>query len=36
MNHQTTVTLNDGNVIPQMGIGVYQIRGDELIQQVCE
>lgn len=36
MNHQTTVTLNDGNVIPQMGIGVYQIRGDELTQQVCE
>lgn len=32
---QTTVTLNDGNTIPQFGIGVYQVRGNALTKRVC-
>ena len=26
---QNYITLNDGNKIPQFGLGVYMIRGDE-------
>lgn len=36
MIQQPAITLNDGNNIPQIGIGVYQVRGDDLTQQVCE
>nr|WP_304305062.1 aldo/keto reductase [Bifidobacterium catenulatum] len=36
MIQQPAITLNDGNIIPQIGIGVYQVRGDDLTQQVCE
>lgn len=36
MIQQPAITLNDGNDIPQIGIGVYQVRGDDLTQQVCE
>ena len=32
---QNVVTLNDGNIIPQFGLGVYQIRGDELTYKTC-
>ena len=32
---QTYVTLNDGNKIPQFGLGVYMIRGDELTRKTC-
>lgn len=27
------VTLNDGNKIPQFGLGVYMVRGDELTRE---
>ena len=29
------VTLNDGNKIPQFGLGVYLIRGDEPTREAC-
>mgnify|MGYP006926044541 CR=1 FL=1 len=29
MMKQNYVTLNDGNKIPQFGLGVYMVRGDE-------
>lgn len=32
---QTYVTLNDGNKIPQFGLGVYLIRGDEPTYEAC-
>ena len=32
---QNYVTLNDGNRIPQFGLGVYLIRGDEPTREVC-
>lgn len=32
---QTYVTLNDGNKIPQFGLGVYLIRGDEPTYGAC-
>ena len=32
---QTYVTLNDGNRIPQLGLGVFQIIGDEAARQAC-
>lgn len=32
---QTFVTLNDGNRIPQFGLGVYQIAGDGNTKEVC-
>lgn len=32
---QTFITLNDGNRIPQLGLGVYQIRGDENTKEAC-
>lgn len=33
MNEQTYLTLNDGTRIPQMGLGVYMVAGDELTEQ---
>ncbi len=36
MNDQTYIVLNDGNRIPQLGVGVFQVAGDDLTQQVCE
>lgn len=37
MNEQTYITLNDGNKIPQYGIGVYMIpEGEETIHAVSE
>lgn len=37
MNEQTYITLNDGNKIPQYGIGVYMIpEGEETINAVSE
>ena len=35
MMKQNYVTLNDGNKIPQFGLGVYLIRGDELTYEAC-
>lgn len=32
---QTYITLNDGNKIPQFGLGVFQIRGDEKTKEAC-
>lgn len=32
---QTYLTLNDGNNIPQFGLGVYMIRGDEETKTAC-
>ncbi|MCD8309306.1 MAG: aldo/keto reductase [Clostridia bacterium] len=32
---QTYITLNDGNKIPQFGLGVYMVRGDALTEQNC-
>lgn len=32
---QTYLTLNDGNKIPQFGLGVYMIRGDEATKEAC-
>lgn len=32
---QTYVTLNDGNKIPQFGLGVYMIPGDETTKEAC-
>lgn len=32
---QNYVTLNNGNRIPQFGLGVYQISGDEATKQAC-
>ena len=29
------ITLNDGNIIPQFGLGVYLIRGDENAKEAC-
>lgn len=33
--NQTYVTLNDGNKIPQFGIGVYMIMGDAQTKKTC-
>lgn len=33
--NQTYVTLNDGNRIPQFGLGVYMVRGDEATREAC-
>lgn len=33
--NQTYLTLNDGEKIPQMGLGVYQIEGDEATRNAC-
>lgn len=33
MSKQTYVTLNDGNRIPQMGLGVYMVAGNELTER---
>ncbi len=32
---QNYITLNDGNRIPQFGLGVYLIRGDENTEKAC-
>jgi diketogulonate reductase-like aldo/keto reductase len=32
---QTYITLNDGNKIPQFGLGVFQIPGDEETRKAC-
>ena len=32
---QTYITLNDGNKIPQFGLGVFQIPGDEQTKEAC-
>ncbi len=32
---QNYITLNDGNRIPQFGLGVYLIRGDENAKEAC-
>ena len=32
---QTYITLNDGNRIPQFGLGVFQIPGDEKTKEAC-
>lgn len=33
---QTYITLNDNHQIPQMGLGVYMIRGDEPTYEACK
>ena len=35
MARQTYVTLNNGAVIPQFGLGVYQINGDDATRKAC-
>ena len=35
MTRQTYVTLNNGAVIPQFGLGVYQINGDDATRKAC-
>lgn len=35
MMKQNYLTLNDGNKIPKMGLGVYMVRGDELTCKTC-
>lgn len=32
---QNKVLLNDGNEIPQFGLGVYLVRGDEACEELC-
>lgn len=32
---QNYITLNDGNKIPQFGLGVYMIKGDEATEAAC-
>lgn len=32
---QNYITLNDGNKIPQFGLGVYMIRGNEETEKIC-
>lgn len=32
---QNYITLNDGNDIPQFGLGVYMVRGDEPTREAC-
>ena len=32
---QNYVTLNDGNKIPQFGLGVYMVPGDETTRKAC-
>ena len=32
---QTYITLNDGNKIPQFGLGVFRIPGDETTKEAC-
>lgn len=33
--NQTYITLNDGHKIPQFGLGVYQVEGDEKTKEAC-
>lgn len=35
MNNQTYVTLNNGTKIPQFGLGVYMIMGDQNTKEAC-
>lgn len=35
MAQQTYVTLNNGAIIPQFGLGVYQINGDDATRKAC-
>ena len=35
MMKQTYITLNDGNKIPQFGLGVYMVPGDETTREAC-
>lgn len=35
MAQQTYITLNNGAVIPQFGLGVYQINGDDATRKAC-
>lgn len=35
LENQTHITLNDGNVIPQFGFGVYMIEGDDATEKAC-
>ena|GEM_PF-1719128 len=35
MTQQMYVTLNNGAVIPQFGLGVYQINGDDATCKAC-
>lgn len=35
LEEQTHITLNDGNVIPQFGFGVYMIEGDDATEKAC-
>ena len=35
MARQTYVTLNNGAIIPQFGLGVYQINGDDATRKAC-
>lgn len=35
MNNQTYVTLNNGTKIPQFGLGVYMISGDQNTKEAC-
>lgn len=35
LEEQTHITLNDGNVIPQFGFGVYMIEGDDTTEKAC-
>lgn len=32
---QNKILLNDGNEIPQFGLGVYMVRGDEACEELC-
>ncbi|MGI6233457.1 MAG: aldo/keto reductase [Prevotella sp.] len=34
-NQQAFITLNDGNKIPQLGIGTFMIHGDAATEQAC-
>ncbi len=35
LEEQTHITLNDGNVIPQFGFGVFMIEGDDATEKAC-
>lgn len=36
MNTQTTITLNTGDKIPQFGLGVFQIVGDQATKEAVK
>lgn len=35
LEEQARIALNDGSVIPQFGLGVYMIQGDEATERAC-